>query len=116
MTKIRSGSLYGTLNLLILKTLAGTGSAHGLQIARRIRSVSDDAVQLEEGALYPALHRLERDGLVRGSWGVSDRNRRAKYYELTPEGQERMGREMRSWLEHTAAVCKVLDVAWTGAA
>lgn len=114
MTRVFSGSLYGTLNLLVLQTVAEGGSAHGLEIARRIRDRSEDGLKLEEGALYPALHRLEREGLLEGEWGRSESNRRAKYYALTPAGRERLEGEVRSWLRHTAAVCKVLDVAWTG--
>ena len=113
MTKIFSGSLYGTLNLLILQTVSRSGRAHGLEIARRIRDATEDGLRLEEGALYPALHRLERDGLLEGVWGTSDQNRRAKYYEVTADGRERLTREVRSWLQHTEAVCKVLEVAWT---
>lgn len=113
MTRIFSGSLYGTLNLLILKTVSSTESMHGLEVARRIREVSGDMLRLEEGALYPALHRLERDALLTSSWGTSDSNRRAKYYEVTAAGRERLDREVNSWLRHTAAVCKVLEVSWT---
>lgn len=113
MTRIFSGSLYGTLNLLILKTVSNTGSMHGLEVARRIREVSGDMLRLEEGALYPALHRLERDGLLASRWGTSDLNRRAKYYELTTAGRDRLRREVEGWLQHTAAVCKVLEVSWT---
>ena len=111
MTKVDSGSLYGTVNLLILKTVSA-GPTHGLGIARRIQRVSDDLLQIEEGALYPALQRLERDGLLRSSWGTSEQNRRAKFYELTPRGEERLQRELERWVRRTQAICSVLEVAW----
>ena len=113
MNRVFSGSLYGTLNLLVLQTVAESGPSHGLEIARRIRERSEEALHLEEGALYPALHRLERGGMLEGSWGRSSSNRRAKFYALTAAGREHLSGERRSWLQHTAAVCKVLDVAWT---
>ena len=91
MAKIDSDTLYGTLNLLILKTLGG-GPLHGLAVLRRIHEVTADGLRVEEGALYPALHRLERDGLVTGTWGLSENRRRAKFYELTPAGAAAPGR------------------------
>lgn len=111
MSRVDSGSLYGTVNLLILKTLSD-GSDHGLGIARRVASASKDAVRIEEGALYPALHRLERDGLVRSQWGISESNRRAKYYELTERGTRTLKREMDAWVAQARAICEVLGVAW----
>jgi transcriptional regulator len=107
--RIDSTSLYGTLNLLILQAVA-TEPLHGLAVARRIRESTDDSLSIEEGALYPALHRLERDGLVEPSWGTSENNRRAKYYALTPEGRRRLERERERWLHHTLAVSKLLGV------
>jgi transcriptional regulator len=106
--RIDSTSLYGTLNLLILKAVAG-GPRHGLAIARFIRASTDDSLTIEEGALYPALHRLERDGLVEAAWGTSENNRRAKYYALTPEGEARLEREREQWLRHTLAVSRLLE-------
>ena len=108
---IDSTSLYGTLALLILKTLHD-GPLHGLDVARRIRGRTEGVLEVEEGALYPALHRLERDGLVTASWGVSDRGRRAKFYELTRKGRGRLERERAEWIEHTRAVSRVLEVTW----
>lgn len=110
MANVESNTLYGNLNLLILKTLAAE-PLHGLAIARRIRSTSEDVLAIEEGALYPALHRLERDGHLRSAWGVSEQNRRAKFYELTGSGRGLLQREMENWLRHTSAVAKVLGVA-----
>lgn len=111
MTRIDSTSLYGTLNLLILKTLA-EGSAHGLDVARQIRGRTAGLLDVEEGALYPALHRLERDGLVEGEWGVSEKGRRAKFYGLTVAGRRRLERETERWVAHTRAVSRVLEVTW----
>jgi PadR family transcriptional regulator PadR len=109
LTAVDAASLYGNLNLLVLKTLAA-GPLHGLAIARRIRAESGDVLQVEEGALYPALHRLERDGCLSAEWGVSETNRRAKYYTLTPAGWALLEREQENWLRHTRAVSRVLDV------
>lgn len=107
--RIDSTSLYGTLNLLILKALSGQ-ALHGLAIARRIRESSADTLTIEEGALYPALHRLERDGLLAASWGTSENNRRAKFYELTPAGERRLAHERDQWLAHTLAVSRLLEL------
>jgi transcriptional regulator len=110
MPGLDANTLYGNLNLLILKTVA-EGALHGLGIARRIGQLSEDELAIEEGALYPALHRLERDGYVVGEWGVSEQNRRAKFYGLTAAGRERLARELENWRRHTMAVAKVLELA-----
>lgn len=107
MTSIEAGTLYGTLNLLLLRTLE-SGELHGLDIRRRIEAMAGEALRVEEGALYPALHRLERDGLVDARWGVSDRGRRAKFYRLTAKGRRRLESETASWKEHVKAVARVL--------
>ena len=112
MTAIDATSLYGTLNLLILKTLA-PGPRHGLDVAREIRGVTAGVLRIEEGALYPALHRLERSGLLEAEWGVSEKGRRAKYYTLTPKGHRRLEKERARWVEHTRAVSAVLEVSWS---
>ena len=109
MGGVESNTLYGTLNLLVLKTLAD-GRLHGLAISRRIHDTSKEAVRVEEGALYPALHRLERDGLVQGEWGISEARRRAKFYSLTPKGRAALKREVARWTEHANAVAAVLDL------
>lgn len=106
---IDSTSLYGTLNLLILQAVAAE-PLHGLAIARRIRESTEESLRIEEGALYPALHRLERDGLVEPSWGTTENNRRAKYYALTTAGARRLERERERWLRHTLAVSKLLEL------
>jgi PadR family transcriptional regulator PadR len=90
-------------------TPLAAGPLHGLAIARRIRAESGDVLQVEEGALYPALHRLERDGCLTSAWGVSETNRRAKYYTLTPAGRALLEREQENWLRHTRAVSRVLN-------
>jgi len=111
MTDVPAGSLYGTLNLLVLRTLSGKETLHGLDIQRRIKHVSQDALQIEVGALYPALHRLERDGLLSSEWGISERRRRAKFYVITAKGLKRLAREMKQWESHTTAVGRVLTEA-----
>ena len=101
------GLLQGTLDLLILKTLSW-GSAHGYAIARWIQDVTDDALQIEEGSLYPSLHRLEKRGLIRAQWGLSENDRRAKYYDLTARGRSELRKETSSWSAFAGAVSKVL--------
>jgi PadR family transcriptional regulator, regulatory protein PadR len=102
--------LKGTLDLLILKTLSW-GPAHGYAVARWIEQVTDDVLQVEEGSLYPALHRLEKRGWIGAEWGLSDNNRRAKYYELTAEGRKHLRAESADWSRFADAVFKVLDTA-----
>jgi transcriptional regulator len=99
--------LKGTLDVLILKSLSW-GAAHGYSVSRWIRELTEGALQIEEGALYPALHRLERKGLVSADWGLSENNRRAKYYELTAAGRRRLRLEASSWSRFARAVDKVL--------
>ena len=90
----------GTLDMLILKTVS-RGAMHGYAIAQFIQQASRDVLKVEEGALYPALHRLEVRGLLTSTWGVSDNNRRAKYYNLTPEGRKKLREQTAAW-EHVA--------------
>jgi PadR family transcriptional regulator len=97
----------GTLDLLILKTVAHEPQ-HGWAIAVRVQQVSSGALQIQQGSLYPALHRLERRGWIRARWGTSDNNRRAKYYELTARGRRQLEAEEGAWLRLTAAVAQVL--------
>lgn len=106
--------LQGTLDLLILRSLSG-GTRHGYQIARAIKESSDEVLQVEEGALYPALHRIEERGWIEASWGVSENNRRAKYYALTDEGRAALEAQSRSWDEYVAAVGRVMREAPGGA-
>ena len=100
----------GTLDLLILKALS-LGPRHGWAISERIQQVSKAALQIPQGSLYPALHRLERRGLIRAEWGASDNNRRARFYELTRDGRKQLGAEALQWKKLTAAVALVLDMA-----
>lgn len=97
----------GTLDLLILKTLA-LGAQHGWAISERIQQVSKDVLRVQQGSVYPALHRLERRGWIKAKWGASDNNRRAKYYELTANGKRQLVTEEVSWNTLIAAVALVL--------
>jgi len=99
--------LHGTLDTLVLKTLSW-GPRHGYAIARWIEEITDDALRIEEGSLYPALYRLERRGLIEAEWGISDNNRKVKFYQLTAAGRERLAMETAQWKKFTAAVSKVL--------
>lgn len=98
----------GTLDLLILKTLA-LEPQHGWAISERIRQISSDVLQVQQGSLYPALHRLERRGWIKAKWGASDNNRRAKYYELTRSGRKQLESETEAWRKLTVAVAQVLE-------
>jgi PadR family transcriptional regulator PadR len=103
----RGELLQGTLDMLILKTLS-RGPMHGYAIAEFIQQSSDDILRVEEGALYPALHRLQLRGLLSGEWGVSDNNRRAKYYKLTAAGRRYLADESDGWDRLSAAVTRVM--------
>jgi len=107
--RIGAGNLYGTLEMLVLKALSLIGPNHGLAVARQIRNMSDEALRVEEGALYPALRRLAARGLVRDEWRVSDQGRRARFYRLTSRGKATLQAEVARWRAHTAAVGRVLD-------
>lgn len=108
MEKPRLELFRGTLDILILKSLIW-GSLHGYAITGFIRRQSDDALLVEEGTLYPALWRLESKGFVESEWGLSDNNRKAKYYSLTTEGRRHLRSESKVWAAYTQAVAKVLD-------
>lgn len=100
--------LRGTLDLLILKALS-RGSAHGYAVARWIEAATEDLLRVEEGSLYPALYRLLERGLVKAEWGVSENNRRAKYYRLTPAGRRRLESEAASWTRYAKAIFAALE-------
>ena len=100
----------GTLDLLILRTLS-LGPNHGWAISERIHQISSKALQVQQGSLYPALHRLERRGWIKARWGASDNNRRAKYYELTTAGRKQLEAEKSQWKKLSAAVAQVLEGA-----
>jgi len=102
--------LQGTLDLLILKTLA-PGPMHGWGISQRIQQLSQDVLQVPQGSLYPALHRLEYRGWIKAKWGASENNRRAKYYELTRAGRKRLELETSNWERLATAVAQVLGTA-----
>jgi transcriptional regulator len=99
--------LPGTLDMLILKALS-LGPIHGYGVLRRIEATSRGLLSLEQGSLYPALHRLQHRGLIQSEWGTSENNRRAKYYHLTPKGETRLGRETSRWDHMVEAVSNVL--------
>jgi transcriptional regulator len=106
-----SGELVqGTLDMLILRTLA-RGPSHGWGIAQHIGQVSDEVLRVEEGSLYPALHRLELAGQVSAEWGVSENNRRARIYKLTPRGRRRLEAELERWNALVGAIARVLEPA-----
>ena len=100
----------GTLDLLILKTLA-LEPQHGWGISERIQQISSDVLRVQQGSLYPALHRLERRGWIKAKWGASENNRRAKYYELTRNGRKQLEAEESDWQKLTAAVGQILESA-----
>ena len=102
--------LQGTLDLLILRTLA-LESMHGWAIAQRIQQVSKDALQIGQGSLYPALHRLEYKGWIQAEWGVSENNRRARFYKLTRAGQKQLERERANWERVSKAISRILQTA-----
>ncbi|HEX6976176.1 MAG TPA: PadR family transcriptional regulator [Vicinamibacterales bacterium] len=103
----KSDLLQGTLDLLILKTLA-PGAMHGWGISLRIQQVSEDVLQVNQGSLYPALHRLEQQGLIEAEWGNSENNRQAKFYSLTKAGRKQLAEETKNWERMAAAVARVL--------
>jgi len=109
MTDERLDMPQGTLDLLILKALS-LEPQHGWAISERIHQVSRATLQIPQGSLYPALHRLERRGWIKAEWGASDNNRRAKYYELTRSGRKQLDLETESWRKLTTAVSLVLDM------
>jgi PadR family transcriptional regulator, regulatory protein PadR len=104
----KSDLLQGTLDLLILKTLSG-GPMHGWGVAQKILLLSQDILQVNQGSLYPALHRLEQQGLITAEWGASDKNRQAKFYELTKAGRKQLAEETRSWERMAGAVTRILN-------
>src|SRR5262245_31577363 len=97
----------GAIELLVLKTLSW-GPMHGYAIARWIQDTTDDTLRVEEGSLYPALHRLEDKGAIEATWGVSENNRQAKFYTLTRQGRQALRTEAESWARFSAAIAKVL--------
>ncbi len=109
MSKQQSEIPYGTLDLLILRTLATLGTLHGYGIARRIEQVSGDTVQLSQGSVHPALIRLEQEGWIATEWGVSETNRKVKFYSLTKAGRQQLQVEVANWERATALVARFLE-------
>jgi transcriptional regulator len=110
MAKPKTGLVQGTLDMLILRVLKDE-PLHGYAVAQRIQKVSDEILKVEEGSLYPALYRLEGQGLVKCEWGASENNRRAKYYSITKTGRKQLEEETSSWERLAGAITKVLQNA-----
>ncbi len=108
MSEAKTDVLQGTLDLMVLKTLEAMGSMHGYGIARRLEQVSEDLLQLNQGTLYPALLRLQQKGWITSSWGVSDNNRKAKFYTITRSGKKQLTIEARNWERISAVIGKLL--------
>ncbi|HST21487.1 MAG TPA: PadR family transcriptional regulator [Blastocatellia bacterium] len=108
MKDTRSDILQGTLDLMVLKTLDGLGPLHGYGIARRIEQVSDGVLELNQGTIYPALLRLQQRDWIKAEWGVSENNRRAKYYSLTRAGRKQLEAETEDWKRISAVIARML--------
>ena len=108
MTRTKSDLLHGTLELLILR-LVGVEPMNGYGIGKRIEELTQDALSVDEGSLYPALYRMERRGWLKSSWGVSENNRRAKFYQITRTGRTRLESERANWTSFSSAVEKILE-------
>ena len=104
----KNDRLQGTLDLLVLKTLASRGRMHGYGITLHIQQISQDSLRIEEGSLYPALHRMTQAGWLKAEWGASENNRRARYYTVTAAGRKQLQEEEENWAELTGAVSRVL--------
>lgn len=111
MPKHQNDRLQGTLDLLILKILAQSNASHGYAIAQRIHELTGDRLRIEEGSLYPALHRMMNDKWLKGTWGMTDTNRKARFYKITPLGLRQLKQEESRWLELSSAVAQVLKFA-----
>ena len=107
----RNDILYGTLQLLVLQTLVAQGPLHGYAITTAIQRSSADLLRVEEGSLYPALHRMEQQGWLRGKWGVTQKRRDARFYEITGAGRAQLAQERETWLRITDGVQRVLRYA-----
>jgi len=111
MARQKNDVLQGTLSLLVLKALESRGKMHGYALTSHIHRVSSDLLRLEEGSLYPALHRMEQDGWVQAEWGITEKGRKARLYSLTPKGEKQLALERRSWERLTKGVSRVLRYA-----
>ena len=108
MPESRTEVLQGTLDLMVLKTLDSVGPLHGFGLARRLEQISGDLLHLNQGTIYPALLRLEQRGWITSKWGVSDNNRRAKYYSITRGGQRQLGKETANWERVAGIIARLL--------
>lgn len=115
MGEKKNDILQGTLALLILKTLSAGKRLHGYAITARIHEAADDLLRVEEGSLYPALHRMEQAGLIRAEWGRTGKNRDARFYSITAKGRKRLTEEEESWSRLTEGVARVMRHQWDGA-
>ena len=111
MSQPKTDVPYGTLDLLILKTLDSMGPLHGYRLARRIEQVSENLLQLNQGSIYPALVRLEQKGWIRTEWGVSETNREVKFYSLTKAGAKQLKMEIENWRKANALVARFLEAS-----
>ena len=108
MAAQKNDILQGTLALLVLKTLASNRRMHGYAITVHLQQLSSDLLRVEEGSLYPALHRMEQQGWLRSEWGLTGRNREARFYSITPKGRKQLAQEEKSWSKLTEGVARVL--------
>src|SRR5882724_5982650 len=108
MPKSKNDILQGTLALLILRSLASRGRMHGYAITNHIQQVSSELLRVEEGSLYPALHRMEQDGWIKAAWGITEKKRQARFYAITAEGRKQLAREEQSWARLREGVRRVL--------
>ena len=111
MARARNDVLQGTLDMLVLRTLSAGGPLHGYAITSHIKRVSSELLRVEEGSLYPALHRMEQEGWLRASWGTTDKNREARFYDITAKGKRQLEAERESWSRLTEGVSRVLRYA-----
>lgn len=111
MARAKNDILQGTLALLVLRTLSVSGPMHGYAITSHIQMVSSDLLRVEEGSLYPALHRMEQDGWLKSAWGITEKNREARFYAITAKGRRQLAEEQESWSRLTEGVDRVLRYA-----
>ncbi len=114
MAQKRPDLVPGTLEMLVLKTLTH-GKMHGYAVARRLQQMSEDVLKVEEGSLYPALHRMEKRAWIAAEWGLSEANRKAKYYRLTPKGRRQLATRAQEWERMSGAIARVLRASPEGA-
>ena len=111
MPRSRTDVLQGTLDLLVLKLLASRGPLHGYAITQQLQQTSADLLRVEEGSLYPALHRMTQDGWIKGKWGATEKNRQARFYAITPAGRRQLAEAEEAWSRLTDGVSRVLRYA-----